>query len=1043
MKTTINIFLSILLFVNLFNAFSQTTSIANHYLGADAGFTQSTDASLSAGFYYAEACAFKYNIESTVYDSPAHAFASGVVSETGRLEFAIYLQTQEWGLRNVFDQPSPAPVPDLSDPDIQRENYARHYKWFYERHGHAPACVAYQGGGAAPSTTGMLFNYMLAGRTSAMSAYNNDPAVWTDINASGATKYHPVSTRFGDDSGAYPIDDAISVFDNAIDADGWYRDFCHWHSNPIYDNDSKLYNYYKKARETIDSYTNKRIVTLGSGTHAQQAWYRSIATSSIVDNGSSLTLSVNYTVPDWMNESWTFDGFTSKPVETFIIPASIKVNTTGSSLAGNDITVSGAISIRKLATNEFLIEVPFNKISEVIDITISETDTPNYVNENLPVINTISNSGSNWIITTDQPTKLVLFRLPLGTLLSEIEAKTSASKVLVPERINVLNSNHSLTISDYTSYDYYIGVITEAKQSILEKLEETSSEPCIATIPINLTTSSITSNSATATWDIIADATYDVRYKETSSAVWITSSVVTTTTVFTGLTANTNYEVQVRSNCTDGTNSSYSSSVLFTTLEGCIATMPTNLTISSITSNSATATWDIIADATYDVRYKETSSAVWITSSVVTTTTVFTGLTANTNYEVQVRSNCTDGTSSSYSSSVTFTTLEESTYCNSQGLDFSEEYISMVRFNGTPNTSGASGYSDFTNFTFEATRGETNLGVIVTTFTGDAKSEAYAVWIDYNDDGIFDDSQGSVERIYRKSPTTSTANYISFAVSETVSLGVKNMRVSMKYNALPTPCETFSHGEVEDYTIEIIDSCDNDAEAPVPNTTDLPTITAECEVTSLPTPIATDNCIGLVNGTHNASFPIIASTTVTWTYTDGTNTSTQTQSVVVSTIDNAIGETEYTLSANAEGYIYQWLDCNDDDNPIIGAIDQTYIATENGSYAVEINNGECFVTSDCITISGIGILENDLKSNVRVYPNPNNGVFSITLNSDSTNDISVTIHSLLGQQVYNKSYANMQSVFYKEISLDNIQSGVYLLQISNGIDSNIKRMIIN
>jgi hypothetical protein len=29
------------------------------------------------------------------------------------------------------------------------------------------------------------------------------------------------------------------------------------------------------------------------------------------------------------------------------------------------------------------------------------------------------------------------------------------------------------------------------------------------------------------------------------------------------------------------------------------------------------------------------------------------------------------------------------------------------------------------------------------------------------------------------------------------------MRVSMKYNAVQTTCETFSYGEVEDYTVNI------------------------------------------------------------------------------------------------------------------------------------------------------------------------------------------------------------------------------------------------
>jgi len=82
----IKIIFSLLLFTFFLNGFAQTSKISEHYLGADAGFTHSTDASLVEGFYYGEACAFKFNIEATVYDSPAHAFASGDVSATGRVK---------------------------------------------------------------------------------------------------------------------------------------------------------------------------------------------------------------------------------------------------------------------------------------------------------------------------------------------------------------------------------------------------------------------------------------------------------------------------------------------------------------------------------------------------------------------------------------------------------------------------------------------------------------------------------------------------------------------------------------------------------------------------------------------------------------------------------------------------------------------------------------------------------------------------------------------------------------------------------------------
>jgi hypothetical protein len=40
-------------------------------------------------------------------------------------------------------------------------------------------------------------------------------------------------------------------------------------------------------------------------------------------------------------------------------------------------------------------------------------------------------------------------------------------------------------------------------------------------------------------------------------------------------------------------------------------------------------------------------------------------------------------------------------------------------------------------------------------------------------------------------------------VPATAPLGATRLRVTLKYNALPTSCETFQYGEVEDYTVNI------------------------------------------------------------------------------------------------------------------------------------------------------------------------------------------------------------------------------------------------
>ena len=83
---------------------------------------------------------------------------------------------------------------------------------------------------------------------------------------------------------------------------------------------------------------------------------------------------------------------------------------------------------------------------------------------------------------------------------------------------------------------------------------------------------------------------------------------------------------------------------------------PSNIAANNITSATANITWDAIPSASYDIRYKETSSGTWINISDYTdNSTILTGLTGSTNYEVQIRSRCTSATSS-YSTSINFAT---------------------------------------------------------------------------------------------------------------------------------------------------------------------------------------------------------------------------------------------------------------------------------------------------------------------------------------------------------------------------------------------------
>ena len=216
----------------------------------------------------------------------------------------------------------------------------------------------------------------------------------------------------------------------------------------------------------------------------------------------------------------------------------------------------------------------------------------------------------------------------------------------------------------------------------------------------------------------------------------------------------------------------------------------------------------------------------------------------------------------------------------------------------------------------------------------------------------------------------------------------------------------------------------DDVTAPVADVASLTDVTSECEVTSLTAPTATDNCAGSITGTHNTTFPITSNTTVTWTYDDGNgNTSTQLQDVIITPIENGITQVDgITLSADASGYNYQWVDCNNGNTPISGATSQTFVATNNGNFAVEVDNGTCTVTSTCMMINQVGISELVNTNHVEVYPNPTSGTIHIT---SSVSFTKVEVLNAQGQGIETNQLSETN-----EYSLTlPAESGVYFVKV--------------
>lgn len=233
----------------------------------------------------------------------------------------------------------------------------------------------------------------------------------------------------------------------------------------------------------------------------------------------------------------------------------------------------------------------------------------------------------------------------------------------------------------------------------------------------------------------------------------------------------------------------------------CTPTIPSGLAASGVTANAATLNWNAVSGATYSVQYRVVGATTWNPLTAGSNTISLTGLTAQTQYEAQVRSVCPGG-NSAFSASVTFTTTTiQLNYCASKGNSVRDEFIGRVQLGTINNASGANaGYGDFTSLSTDLVKGTASTITITPTWPGTSFNEGYAVWIDYNKDGDFTDAG---ELVWSKAASKTTPVSGSFTPPASATTGTTRLRVSMKYNAVPTSCEVFSFGEVEDYTVNL------------------------------------------------------------------------------------------------------------------------------------------------------------------------------------------------------------------------------------------------
>jgi hypothetical protein len=95
-----------------------------------------------------------------------------------------------------------------------------------------------------------------------------------------------------------------------------------------------------------------------------------------------------------------------------------------------------------------------------------------------------------------------------------------------------------------------------------------------------------------------------------------------------------------------------------------------------------------------------------------------------------------------------------------------------------------------------------------------------------------------------------------------------------------------------------------------------------------------------------------------------------------------------------------------------------------------------FTVNSCASVA-----EANLASGVSVFPNPNNGIFTISVNA-SIGEMQIEISDMEGRLVYSSLEKNVQAGFTKQISLEQMASGMYTLKLTTSTDQRMEKISV-
>ena len=165
------------------------------------------------------------------------------------------------------------------------------------------------------------------------------------------------------------------------------------------------------------------------------------------------------------------------------------------------------------------------------------------------------------------------------------------------------------------------------------------------------------------------------------------------------------------------------------------------------------------------------------------------------------------------------------------------------------------------------------------------------------------------------------------------------------------------------------------------------------------------------------------------------------------TVSNS-GATPATPTISEAGFVLTSSSATDnqwyqDGILIPGATGQTYTATANGTYTVVVTTGGCAsATSAPVVITSVGIAEAANPHLLSVYPNPNDGNFTVFFFSTEKESYTIELTNALGQIVYKEQMKDFTGKYTKQLSVESYGKGIYMINLTNANHETVKKIVV-